>query len=505
MLSSVSRIGFLRRSLYSSFATHSSPIQQEASTGLTTTQSSGLLSILGIGGSNGIPMTESFPATVTPLPIPPPQQPPKTELTSLPNGFRVASEDIWGATSSIGLAIACGSQNESPDQTGVSHLLEYLAFKGSVNRTHFRVLQELTGIGANVSAHASREQIYYSIDCIKSDVPVAIEVLLDTALNPKFSPWEFDDIKQLLRNELSSFETETQQPQYLLDLLTTTAYSGGLGNPLTNTVLSLDGLTPERLKEFHTEHFRPNRMVLSAAGIDHGTLVGLVESTAGSLPTGSPYSAPLSSYMGGEVRKPHGDKLCHMILAFDVQGGWEDMKAACSMTVLLYLMGGGGSFSSGGPGKGMHSRLYLNVLSKYGWVHNFSAISQPFDKRCLAGVYGCVSPEWAPKLVEVMAKELISLSQSITKMELDRAKKAAIGQVLMTLENRAVAAEDIGRQVLTYGRRHPAQVFIDGLEKVSVTDLKSLVGNMIKTPLSMASMGSVAFVPRYSEVVRKFN
>lgn len=129
------------------------------------------------------------------------------------------------------------------------------------------------------------------------------------------------------------------------------------------------------------------------------------------------------------------------------------MKAACSITVLLYLMGGGGSFSSGGPGKGMHSRLYLNVLSKYGWVHNFSAISQPFDKRCLVGVYGCVSPEWVPKLVDVMAKELVSLSQSITKVELDRAKRAAIGQVLMTLENRAVAAEDISRQVLTYGQR----------------------------------------------------
>lgn len=73
--------------------------------------------------------------------------------------------------------------------------------------------------------------------------------------------------------------------------------------------------------------------------------------------------------------------------------------------------------------------------------------------RCLAGVYGVVSPEWAPKLIDVMSKELTSLSQSITKVELERAKKAAIGQVLMTLENRSVAAEDIGRQVLTYGHR----------------------------------------------------
>lgn len=61
------------------------------------------------------------------------------------------------------------------------------------------------------------------------------------------------------------------------------------------------------------------------------------------------------------------------------------------MTVLLYMMGGGGSFSSGGPGKGMHSRLYLNVLTRHHWVQNFSAVNQAFDDRCLAGEFSFAS------------------------------------------------------------------------------------------------------------------
>jgi len=101
MFRSVSRIGFLRRSLCSSFTSVSTPVLQESS-GLVPNQSaSGVLSFLGIGGQPGVPMTEPFPATVTPLPIPPPQQPPKTEFTSLPNGFRVASEDIWVTRSDL--------------------------------------------------------------------------------------------------------------------------------------------------------------------------------------------------------------------------------------------------------------------------------------------------------------------------------------------------------------------------------------------------------------------
>lgn len=39
-----------------------------------------------------------------------------------------------------------------------------------------------------------------------------------------------------------------------------------------------------------------------------------------------------------------------------------DFIAAC---VLNIMMGGGGSFSAGGPGKGMYTRLYTNVLNRY--------------------------------------------------------------------------------------------------------------------------------------------
>lgn len=123
------------------------------------------------------------------------------------------------------------------------------------------------------------------------------------------------------------------------------------------------------------------------------------------------------------------------------------------MTVLLYMMGGGGSFSAGGPGKGMHSRLYLNVLTRYNWVQNFSAVNTAFEDRCLAGVYGAAPSEYAGKLVDIMVKELQSLATTVSEEELERAKTAAVGSVLMTLEGKAVVAEDIGKQILTYGHR----------------------------------------------------
>jgi processing peptidase subunit alpha len=52
-----------------------------------------------------------------------------------------------------------GSVYETPETTGASHLLEYLAFKSTTNRTSFRITRELEGLGANVVASASREQV----------------------------------------------------------------------------------------------------------------------------------------------------------------------------------------------------------------------------------------------------------------------------------------------------------------------------------------------------------
>jgi processing peptidase subunit alpha len=42
--------------------------------------------------------------------------------------------------------------------------------------------------------------------------------------------------------------------------------------------------------------------------------------------------------------------MTHAMLAFEFAGGWNDMKGSVAVTVLQFLLGGGGSFSAGGPG-----------------------------------------------------------------------------------------------------------------------------------------------------------
>ena len=63
-----------------------------------------------------------------------------------------------------------------------------------------------------------------------------------------------------------------------------------------------------------------------------------------------------------------------------------------AFAVLNSLMGGGGSFSAGGPGKGMFTRLYIDVLNKYHWVYHAQSINHAYSDSGMFCLYGSAHP-----------------------------------------------------------------------------------------------------------------
>lgn len=94
---------------------------------------------------------------------------------------------------SIGLYLDCGSIYETPETFGASHLLERMAFKSTTNRSHLRIVREVEAVGGNIGASASREQMGYSFDALKTYVPQMVELLVDSVRNPAFLDWEVNE------------------------------------------------------------------------------------------------------------------------------------------------------------------------------------------------------------------------------------------------------------------------------------------------------------------------
>jgi len=242
-------------------------------------------------------------------------------------------------------------------------------------------------------------------------------------------------------------------------------------------------------------------MVLAAAGYDHDELVKLATAHFGSLPAGAaPAAGAADKYVGGEVRLMAEEPTTHFAIGFE-GAGWKS-DSLVPLCVLNTLMGGGTSFSAGGPGKGMYTRLYQNILNRFPYVQAASVFNAFYNDTGVFGVYGAAPPSEMGALVAGVIDELKKMKGDITDVELSRAKNQLKASLLMNLESRPILFEDVGRQVLTYGARTEPETLLKQIDAVSVKDLQKVATAMLKTAPSLVVVGDTTSVPRYDLIAK---
>jgi processing peptidase subunit alpha len=184
---------------------------------------------------------------------------------------------------------------------------------------------------------------------------------------------------------------------------------------------------------------------------------------------------------------PNLPTFTHIQLAFEgLPISSEDIYALAALQTLL---GGGGSFSAGGPGKGMYSRLYTNVLNQHGWVESCVAFNHSYTDSGLFGITASCYPGRTAAMLQVMCRELHSLTldggyAALNPIEVARAKNQLRSSLLMNLESRMVELEDLGRQVQVHGRKIPVREMTRKINDLTVEDLRRVarmvVGGLVQ-------------------------
>ncbi|KAK4200440.1 putative mitochondrial-processing peptidase subunit alpha mitochondrial precursor [Triangularia verruculosa] len=162
-----------------------------------------------------------------------------------------------------------------------------------------------------------------------------------------------------------------------------------------------------------------------------------------------------------------------------------------ALATLQTLLGGGGSFSAGGPGKGMYSRLYTNVLNQHGWVESCVAFNHSYKDSGLFGIAASCYPGRTIPMLHVMCRELQALTHdsgfsALGDVEVNRAKNQLRSSLLMNLESRMVELEDLGRQVQVHGKKIPVREMTYQIHKLTPQDLrrvaKMVLGGLVRNP-----------------------
>ena len=103
---------------------------------------------------------------------------------TLANGFRIVSENMPGLESaSIGIWVTAGGRHERPEQNGIAHFLEHMAFKGTKTRSALQIAEAIEDVGGYINAYTSREVTAYYARVLENDVALGLDVIADILRN----------------------------------------------------------------------------------------------------------------------------------------------------------------------------------------------------------------------------------------------------------------------------------------------------------------------------------
>lgn len=155
-----------------------------------------------------------------------------------------------------------------------------------------------------------------------------------------------------------------------------------------------------------------------------------------------------------------------------------------ALATLQMLLGGGGSFSAGGPGKGMYTRLYTNVLNKFYQVDYCAGFHHCYADTGLFGIAAAVSPNFNSSIGNVIGHQLDTLTRpmrgGVTDSELQRAKNQLKSSLMMSLESRNVEVEDLGRQTQIHGKKVPVEEMCEKIDQVTLPDIHRTASRVLR-------------------------
>ncbi|XP_042393930.1 probable mitochondrial-processing peptidase subunit beta, mitochondrial [Zingiber officinale] len=426
---------------------------------------------------------------------------PETRVTTLPNGLRVATESTLASrTATVGVWIDAGSRFETDETNGTAHFLEHMIFKGTESRTVRQLEEEIENMGGHLNAYTSREQTTYYAKVLDKDVPKALEILADILQNSSFDEKRIERERDVILREMEEVEGQTEE--VIFDHLHATAFQyTPLGRTILGPAQNINSITKEHLKNYISTHYTAPRMVISAAGaIKHEDLVELVKKKFPKLSNNPITASQLMArepaiFTGSEVRIIDDDiLLAQFAIAFS-GASWTDPDSIALM-VMQSMLGSWNKNSGWGKhmGSGLVQRVAINDIAE-----SVMAFNTNYKDSGLFGVYAVAKPDCLDDLAYAIMHEISKLCYRVSETDVIRARNQLKASLQLHMDGTSPIAEDIGRQILTYGRRIPVAELFARIDAVDASTVKRVANRFIfDQDVALAALGPIQSLPDYN-------
>ena len=392
-------------------------------------------------------------------------QPREIERTVLPNGVRVITERMRHVRSvSVGIYIGTGSREENEKETGLSHFVEHMVFKGTKNRSAEEIARSVDSIGGGLDAFTSKELVSYNVKVLDEHLPEAFEIVSDLVRNPLFEKHDIEKEKGVILEEL---KMEVDNPEYLIhEIFSSNFWKGhALGRPILGTKQTIRAFDRDAVEKYYQQFYAPANIVITAAGnLSHKHMLGLAEERFADLKKRSmrpPMKAP-QPHAPLIFRNKNSLEQVHVYLGVPSIPVPHESRFICY--ILNAILGGG-----------MSSRLFQNIREKQGLAYTvYSELAMYRDAGCMM-VYAGTSLKSAGKVIDSIVHELHEVAEHlVAPEELRRAKDHLKGSSVLGLESTSSRMGNLARQELYFKRFISLDEMLKRIEQVTAEEVQAL-------------------------------
>lgn len=405
------------------------------------------------------------------------------EKFTLENGLTLLVETMpYLRSASIGVWVKAGSVLETPEENGLSHFMEHMAFKGTQKRTSRQIAEEMDAVGGHLNAATSKLCTNYYAKVIDEDLPLAADILADIVRNPALDRQEMDKERGVILEEIAMVEDSPEDVVY--DVLAEAVFGA---QPLGQTILGpserIAAYQPEDLRAFRARHYGPQNTVVAIAGnVEPQRARALIEEKFGDWRGAAGEIFPEEVAID-EQRRLFRDKDTEQVhLCVSFRGVGMGSPLVYPIAVLNNILGGGTS-----------SRLFQRIREELGMAYTVYSGPSNYPHCGEFTIYAATSPKHAHTVLEQIDIEIRKLlDDGFSEKEFTMAKAQLKGSYVLGLESAYNRMSALGHNQMLLGHVIPPEETIAAIERVTPEDVRAIAAQMLSGPRAYAVVGRKA-------------
>jgi predicted Zn-dependent peptidase len=407
--------------------------------------------------------------------------------TVLPGGLRVITEQVPGVRSvSFGIWVGVGSRDETKSQMGSAHYLEHLLFKGTARRTALEISAAIDAVGGEMNAFTTKEYTCYYARVLDADLPLAVDVVSDLVTGALLHPEDIESERGVILEEIAMHDDD---PSDLVHDEFSLAMFGDtpLGRPILGTEETIEGIRRSAISGFYRRRYRPESMVVAAAGrLDHATVVRNVRAAFGRAGLLDGDAAPALPRIGGRTRTRRGGEVRVLDRRTEQANVVVGVPGIVRTDPRRYALG----VLNSALGGGMSSRLFQEVREKRGLAYSVYSFATQYSDAGVVGWYAGCLPGKVDAVLDLCRTELAKVVDfGITDEELARGKGQLRGSLVLGQEDTGARMSRIAKAELLHDELPGVDEILRRIDAVTPEDVRLLAGELLTATPTLTVIG----------------